>query len=317
MRWARQGLLLAPPAGHARWASHAQAPTVLPLSDCQWRVYFAGRDAANRSHIFYADFDPQDNFRCLHLEAQPVIADGAPGDFDANGMAPAAALAVGGQIWLYYSGIVVRRDVPYQVAVGLAVSDDGGHRFRRACRGPVMSVGPHDPLFVSTPSVWRDGGRFRAVYTTGTQWIRVGPQWECCYRLRGADSDDGLHWRPDAQAALELVDGEAGLGRQSVVRSGHGWQMWFCHRGTDRFREAGGQAYRLQSAHSTDSRHWEREGQDLQWTTVPQPGDWDGWMQAYPCVTPLGDDLIMVYNGDDFGRGGFGWARASRGDTGR
>jgi hypothetical protein len=312
--WARQGLLLAPPADHAGWASHAQAPTVLPLSDRQWRIYFGGRDAGNRSQVLYADFDPKDGFRCLHLEARPVIAPGRPGDFDADGVAPAAVLTVGSQVWLYYSGIVLRRDVPYQIAVGLAVSDDGGHCFHRACPGPVMAAGPHDPFFVSTPSVWRDGDRFRAVFTTGTRWFRSGRQWECDYQLRGAGSGDGLHWQPDPLPALELRDGEAGLGRQCVLPSGRGWQMWLCHRGAARFREAGGQAYRLQRAHSADGRRWQREDHDLAWVVPPQAGDWDAWMQAYPCVTPLGDEWIMVYNGNDFGRGGFGWARAARDD---
>ena len=28
-------------------------------------------------------------------------------------------------MWLYYVGVAVRSDVPYQLAIGLAVSDDG------------------------------------------------------------------------------------------------------------------------------------------------------------------------------------------------
>jgi hypothetical protein len=42
---------------------------------------------------------------------------------------------------------------------------------------------------------------------------------------------------------------------------------------------------------------------------APQAADFDSWMQAYPCVLTDGDDLVMFYNGDGFGVGGFGWAR--------
>ena len=40
--------------------------------------------------------------------------------------------------------------------------------------------------------------------------------------------------------------------------------------------------------------------------------DFDSWMQAYACIVSYGDDWIMLYKGDDFGRAGFGWARMSR-----
>jgi hypothetical protein len=39
---------------------------------------------------------------------------------------------IGNRIFLYYFGISLRRDVPYQSAIGLAISDDGGASFRRA-----------------------------------------------------------------------------------------------------------------------------------------------------------------------------------------
>ena len=32
-------------------------------------------------------------------------------------------------------------------------------------------------------------------------------------------------------------------------------------------------------------------------------------MQAYPCVVPRGDELLLFYNGDGFGQTGFGFAR--------
>lgn len=311
--WTREGMLLAPQAASAEWASHAQTPTVLVLSERCWRVYFSGRDTANHSRIFYADFDPASRFKLLHLEDRPLLDLGEPGQFDANGLGASTALWAGDQVWLYYSGFALRTDVPYQIAVGLAVSDDGGHTFRRACHGPVMSYGPHDPYFVSTPCVWRDGSRFHALYNSVRQWVRHDSQWECIYDLRSADSDDGIHWRPHAGPALDLAEGEVGLARPWVIPgSGGGYRMWFSHRGLHGFRGPGGQGYRMQAARSDDGFRWRREGADVAWSNPPAAGDWDGWMQAYSCVVPLGDELIMFYNGNDFGRGGFGWARALR-----
>lgn len=311
--WERRGLLVAPPIAHARWTTHAQAPTVLPLAPDRWRVYFGGRDATNCSRIFCADLDPEADFRIIRLYDEAVIECGEPGAFDVHGMAPAAVLSVGAQVWLYYSGIAQRRDVPYQIAVGLAVSDDCGLRFRRACCGPVMAPGPHDPFFVSAPSVWRESGHFRAVYCSATQWRQHKGQWESFYHLRTAMSPDGVHWTLDAEPALDLADGEAGLGRPCVLPYPTGLRMWFSHRGVDRFRSRDGDAYRLQHAASTAGGRWQRDASDLAWSPPPVPADWDAWMQAYPCVLPWRDGLVMFYNGNDFGRGGFGWAFAGPG----
>ena len=202
--------------------------------------------------------------------------------------------------------------MPYQIAVGLAISDDDGRSFRRAAAGPVMSAGRHDPCFVSTPCVWRDGDRFRAVYMSATRWVRLGTGWECCYDLRLAESRDGLDWTLRPDVAIGLAGDEAGLARPWIVADGSAMRMWFCHRGLQRFREAGGETYRMQAAQSLDGLSWRRDEADLCWANPPAPGDWDGWMQAYPCVLPLGDELVMFYNGNDFGRGGFGWARTER-----
>lgn len=306
--WARRGLVVAPPFGHPSWATHAQAPTVLPLAADCWRVFVGGRDAGNCSRIFCVDLDPRDDFRVVRVHAEVVLDCGEPGAFDVHGVAPAAVLPVGEQIWLYYSGIAQRRDVPYQIAVGLAVSDDGGRTFRRACRGPVMAPGPHDPYFVSAPSVWREDGRFRAVYCSATHWRQHDSQWESFYILRTMASPDGVHWSADADPALDLAPGEAGLGRPCVLPGPDGLRMWFSHRGVERFRCADGDAYRLQRAVCADGRSWQRDASDLAWSPPPGPGDWDSWMQAYPCVLPWRDGLVMFYNGNDFGRGGFGWA---------
>jgi hypothetical protein len=312
LSWERQGLLLVPPEGHAHWATHAQAPTVLVVDDHCWRVYFSARDAANRGHLHYADVDPNDGFRLLHLEDRPLLELGSPGSFDAHGIGPSAALRVGSQVWLYYSGISARQDVPYEIAVGLAISDDGGRSFRRACAGPVMARGPYDPFFVSTPFVWQDGHAFRALYSSATRWLREDQRWECCYDLRYAESADGLHWTAHPHPALSLTEDEAGLVRPWVVPMRGGYRMWFSRRGGDRFRDRDGQGYRIQSAVSTDGRHWQRDPADIAWSPPPEAADWDAWMQAYPCVVPLGSDWVMLYNGNDFGRGGFGWARAAR-----
>lgn len=311
--WRRHGLVLQPPEEHTWWHSHAQAPTILPIDDRLWRVYFGAREQPPRSRILCADLDPGDGFRVLRVYPDPVLPLGAPGTFDSHGMGPSTVLRIDGRIHLYYTGMALRSDVPYQLAIGLAISDDG-LTFRRAGEGPVLSIGPHDPLFVSTPCVRRTSDGFAMWFASGVAWRSGDGGLDPFYVIRHTRSADGVFW----SRATEWVFGsgtedEAGLVRPWVVEGGEGLQLWYSRRGAGRFRTRDGEAYRLHEAMMDGDHVVASTQRPVIFENPPAEGDWDGWMQAYACIQPLGDDLIMLYNGNDFGRGGFGYARLNGG----
>src|SRR5579872_5555785 len=102
-RWRREGLLLGVKPGHEWWVSHAQLPTVLPLNDRLWRIFFAARDRENVGRILAVDVDPSDRMRVVAEHFDPLIELGPLGSFDQAGMSPSAVVAVGGQVRLYYN----------------------------------------------------------------------------------------------------------------------------------------------------------------------------------------------------------------------
>jgi hypothetical protein len=306
----RERRLLPPPDTHPWWRSHAQGPTVLELDGSLWRVYFAARDANNQSRIVYADFDPASDMRLLRVETEPLLELGPPGTFDSAGMVPSAALFVGGRVLLYYIGISLRRDVPHQVAIGLAISDDKGASFRRAAPGPVLSTGPFDPFFASTPYVAYQGGVFRMHYMSGIAWECHGNQFDARYVIKYAHSADGISWVTEDRVALGFAEiGETALARPWVVTRNDGHHMWFCRRGPRGGDPAAEQPYRLGYARSVDGLVWHRHDDLLRFENRPQPGEWDAAMQAYPCVVQHGAELFAFYNGNGFGQTGFGFAR--------
>ncbi len=278
------------------------------MNERLWRVYFAARDAVPCSRILCADIDPGDGFRVLRVHPEPVLDLGAAGTFDSHGMGPSTVLVVDGRIHLYYTGIARRSDVPYQTAIGLAVSADG-LSFRKASGGPVLSTGPRDPFFMSTPHVRRTATGFEMWYASGVEWRNIEGRLEPFYVLRRTRSDDGIIWSLATELALGFdSEGEAGLVRPWVMARRDGFDLWYCSRGGERFREPGLTAYRLR--HATTNRDGGRiSNKAIEFQNPPAGGEWDDWMQAYPCVEALGKDLIMFYNGNDFGRGGFGYAR--------
>jgi hypothetical protein len=308
----RRGLLIEPPGSGTAWFSHAQIPTVLALAADRWRIYFAARNEANRATIFAADIDPRDEMRVLELYARPLLPPGETGAFDAAGFGPSCALAAGGRVWLYYQGVSVPRDVPYQHAIGLAVSDDG-LAFERVATGPVLSTGPYDPIFVTTPFVRHTGSAYEMWYGSATRWEATAGRLEASYTIRRTVSADGLVWSAATTLAVASDDPHVvGATRPWIARDGDRSRVWFSRRGTD-FRSGGSGAYAIVHAPlADDGTRADGPIEPVVFENPPQPGDWDGQMQAYPCVMPLGDDLVMFYNGNHFGRAGLGWATTRR-----
>jgi hypothetical protein len=307
----RERRLLAPLPDHPWWRSHAQYPTVLTLSDRRWRVYFAARGADNQSRILYADFDPARDFELIRVSEEPLLDLGRPGAFDSAGMGPSATLRVGDRIFLYYVGIALRPDVPYQQAIGLAISDDGGATFRPGVPGPVLATGPFDPYFTSAPHVTRTAEIFRMYYVSAFAWERTRGRPEPRYHIKCAHSIDGISWVTEERVALGCADdSEAAVVRPWIIERSDGYHMWFSSRG--RLGEDGlpDPPYRLAYARSGDGITWRRLDRFLSFENPPQPGDWDSRMQEYPCAVADGDEFLVFYNGNGFGQAGFGFARA-------
>jgi hypothetical protein len=308
LRWRRRGLLVSP-RGDAAWSTHAQNPTALALSDDLWRIYFAGRDARNRATLFAADVDPRREMRVLALHDRPLLAPGVSGAFDEAGLGPACALRDGRRVLLYYAGVSAARDVPHRHAVGLAASDDG-LRFERVTPDAVFASGSHDPYSVSVPFVRRARGGFEMWYHSTTGWYAHDGRREATYTIRRAFSPDGVAWAPVGADVVPPEHAATGSTRPWIAHDGSRARLWFSRRGT-RFRDDAEDAYRLVSAPLNDDETALGDPpQPVRFTNPPQIGAWDGWMQAYASVVRADSRLVMFYNGDGFGRAGFGWAEA-------
>ena len=69
---------------------------------------------------------------------------------------------------------------------------------------------------------------------------------------------------------------------------------------------SGKKPYQLGYAESNDGENWSR--QDSKLGLHLSTTGWDSEMMAYPCVIKVGDRTFMFYNGNDYGRYGFGYA---------
>src|SRR6185437_11110976 len=99
------------------------------------------------------------------------------------------------EIWLYYVGWSRKISAPYDCAIGLAISKDGGKSFEKIGDGPLVGANRYEPFVLGCPRVHLFGGRWHMFYLTGIKWLDFKGRKECFYKLKLATSDDGINWQ--------------------------------------------------------------------------------------------------------------------------
>ena len=308
MAWKVMGRIF-DPAEHDWAGSHAQVPTPL-IFDRHIRIFYADRFPDGRSYTTYLDVDRADPGRVIYTHKVPILPFGQPGTFDDDGVMPSFALRHEGRTLLYYSGWNRGVTVPYRNSVGIAVSDDDGDSFRRLFEGPVLERNPLEPYIAVTPSILIDEyptgeSEWRMWYISGLHWTKVGDKFEPVYVIKDASSRDGINWvRPNRQCIPQAHVNEA-FSHPTVIRRDAAHHMWYCYRDSEDYRDGGG-AYRIGYACSADGIEWRRLDHTEGLGVLEEP--WASTMTCYPFVTVIDDRTVMFFNGNGFGRTGFGWA---------
>jgi hypothetical protein len=313
VKWIKKGLLFDPhqhqlPAG---CTSHAQSPQALVFDDFV-RIFFSTRrrDESGQflSYIAFADVDRALE-RILRVGSEPAIGLGGLGTFDEHGIFPVNIVRDRARIFAFTSGWSRRVSVPVETAIGLAVSHDQGTSFERVGPGPVMGPTSSEPFLVGDPFVIIRDGRWHMWYIFGTRWAPAtaseGPA--RVYKIAHATSNDGVSWERDSRLILsDVLGADECQALPTVIEHQGAWHMYFCFRHASDFRSNRDRGYRLGYARSTDLQHWVRDDRAAG-IDVSDSG-WDSDMLCYPHVFWCGDQAFMLYNGNEFGRGGFGVA---------
>jgi hypothetical protein len=148
------------------------------------------------------------------------------------------------------------------------------------------------------------------VFHSGTDWRRVSSdaQPERTYKIGHAVSPDGVAWmREDGRRVIgDRLGPDESQALPSVIKIGGQHHMFFCYRESVDFRANPARGYRIGHAVSDDLRSWARDDDFL--LPPGEPGEWDAEMQCYPHVFESDGRVLMLYNGNGFGRFGFGAA---------
>jgi len=306
MTWIKKGLVFAPDRRYDWMASHAAVPIADDAGDGVLRIYFGARDTAGRSQTSYIEVDAARPERVLYVHDRPLLALGKPGTFDDSGIMPSWIVNDGPRKYLYYIGWNREETVAYRLAIGLAVSEDGGRTFQKVSEGPVCDRSFDEPFFVASPCVLREGHVWRMWYVSCTGWETICGRPEPRYHIKHAESSDGLSWRQTHRPCLDYDARTGAIARPCVYREGAGYRMLYSYRGIEGYRDDPAQSYRLGYAESDDGLIWTRRD-DRVGIERSETG-WDSEMIEYCFIHRRERVDYLFYNGNGFGRTGFGYA---------
>ncbi|MCP2680200.1 hypothetical protein NHF45_11740 [Maricaulaceae bacterium NA33B04] len=289
-RWDKLGLVIEPDASLWWNRTHAMLPTPEHVEGSLWRIYQSGRNDKNQSHVGWALIDLEQPERVVERSAEPVLTPGPLGAFDDNGVLPSCIVQDGDETLLYYIGFKPGGTTRMDLYGGLASRQGSSGVFERVNRAPIIERCNVNPYINTAPWVVRDGDEWRMYYVAGTEWVHPDlPR----YNIQIATSQDGRTWQRDGRVAIDFAPGENALARPYVYHDGKRWVMWFASKGS---------SYRARWAWSDDGLNWTRDeaGPGLE----PTEGGPDSEMLEYFIVLPHKGKRVVLYNGDDYGRGG-------------
>jgi hypothetical protein len=311
-KWKKLGKVFTPQEVEGRhWLKEfAQAPSSLIFDDFV-RIYFSCRPSADGngqyvSYSAYVDLDRQDLFNVLRVSEKPILELGGLGEFDEFGTYPVSVVRHENEFRAYYAGWTRCESVPFNVAIGMAVSHDVGVTFIKLGTGPILSYSSDEPFVMSGPKVRRFNDIWYLFYIAGRKWKLVDGRPEPVYKIRVASSLDGVNWKKVNKDLIESrIEEDEAQASPDVFYANGKYHMFFCYRYSSNFRGKAN-SYRIGYASSTNLIDWVRD--DSKAGIDVSHGGWDSEMISYPHLFELDGKTYLAYLGNQVGRDGFGLA---------
>jgi predicted GH43/DUF377 family glycosyl hydrolase len=314
MKWKKMGHIFDPTKVNdgikREWMSsgYSQCPSTQIFDDFI-RVYFSCRPEPDSngqyaSYTTYVDLDKND-FSLIKVSENPVMSLGGLGTFDEFAVYPTSTISVDNKIHLYYAGWTRCQSTPYTVSIGHAISDDGS-TFTRTAEGPMLTNSVKEPYELSGPKVRKFGDKWFMYYLAGEGWVLDNEKPVSKYKIRLALSDDGIEWTKLNKDIVKsiLPEDECQAG-PDVIFKNNKYHMFFSYRYATDFKNKE-RGYKIGYAFSYDGIEWTRDDENVG-IELSDEG-WDSQMHHYPHVFELNNKIYMIYNGNDFGKYGFGLA---------
>lgn len=317
MIWEKKGRLFDPTATAitTEKLEFAQSPQTLVYDDFV-RIYFSTRIKDSKgqylSKIAFIDTDLELQ-KTLRISNDEVVSLGDLGTFDEHGIFPINPFKdQDGKIYAFTCGWNRRISVPVETGIGLVFSDDQGKTFHRKFKGPVLSSNLTEPVLVGDGFVQKYNGIYYMWYIFGTKWLPATADEPVAriYKIGCATSKDLMQWEKQEKSIIPDVLNENECQALPTVVEHEGlFHMFFCYREATDFRKNPSRGYRLGYAYSKDLVNWTRDDAKGGMQLSFDSSEWDGNMMCYPHIFKIKNQVYLLYNGNEFGKFGFGVAK--------
>jgi hypothetical protein len=299
-RWIKLGQLFTPreQPQHPKLITHAANPTPVHLREDTYRIFYSARDEANRSSVGAVDVDISQG-KVIVEHRDPFFLHGPRDSFYSDGVSLGNCYVAAGRKYMSFMGWHRPSLGHWRGEIGRLILTQGvGIELDSGT--PLLKIDSEDPVSLSYPWIHsRPEGGFDMWYGSTLKWD--GGNGEMVHVVKHAFSDDGESWRRTGYALSDGVGLLQATSRPSVHMNGRGYfEMWFSFRG------AANRNYRIGYGRSDDGVKWRLDltGSDID---VSLDG-WDSEMIEYPYVFTHAGATYMLYNGNQFGKTGFGLA---------
>ena len=311
--WKKLGIVFDPAeANGPHWMKEfAQAPATV-VFDNFIRVYFSCRPSPDEngqyvSYSAFIDLDKNNLFNILSISKEPILKLGKLGTFDEFGTYPVSVIKYENELRAYYGGWTRCESVPFNVAIGMGISNDNGKTFDKINDGPILSYSIDEPFILSGPKIRRFNDQWYLWYIAGKKWVLDNKKPEPVYTIRMATSTDGVNWIKHNKDLIEQrVEENEAQASPDVFFYKNKYHMFFCYRHSVDYRNKKN-GYRIGYASSDDLITWQRD--DAKAGIDISEAGWDSEMVSYPHVFEVNNNIYMLYLGNQVGRYGFGLAQ--------
>jgi hypothetical protein len=308
MPWIKKGPIFTPDGTNKLMCSHASIPFADKINERELRIYFSSRNLEGKSLPFSMVVNTKNLAEIISVNDNPVLLLGELGTFDDSGIMPSCIVDNSGNKYMYYIAWNPQVTVSYRLSIGLAISNDNGKSFKKYSIGPVCDRSLKEPFFNTAPFVMIENGIWRMWYVSCTGWEYINNYPEPKYHVKYCESPDGIMWLKKGIVCIDYDTASEAIGRPSVLKEDGIYKMYYSFRKIKNYRSDRNNSYRIGYAESNDGIIWNKLNNKAGISRSENSGDWDYEMMEYCHVFNNGGKKIMIYNGNGFGKTGFGYA---------
>ena len=293
MKWISQGLIFSR-KNFPKWNStHAWVPTPIMINKKICRVFYAGRNKNNMSQLGAFDIDLNNPKIIRRVFQKPFLELGKMGHFDDCAVIPSHIIKVKNTYYLFYIGWTQGKTVPYIASIGLATTKNLNKKFKRYSDAPILGRTKNDPIFTASCFIQKYMDKYKMFYTSNLSWNRVNNKSTPKYTIKEASSSDLITWKHEA-ITFKHKKNEIAITRPWIFKHNSKDVMLYSYR---RY------LYKIGLAKKIGNK-WIRKDKNIKIQKKNKP--FDLMSQEYSSVVSYKNKKYMFYNGDNFGKYGFG-----------